>query len=34
LDENYQWFLDELVEKNIKIKEKFSPIQENELLPA
>lgn len=34
LGENYQWFLDELVEKNITIKEKFSPIQENELLPA
>jgi saccharopine dehydrogenase-like NADP-dependent oxidoreductase len=34
LGENYQWFLDELVEKNITIKEKFSPIQENELMPA
>jgi saccharopine dehydrogenase-like NADP-dependent oxidoreductase len=34
LGENYQWFLNQLVEKNITIKEKFSPIQENELLPA
>jgi saccharopine dehydrogenase-like NADP-dependent oxidoreductase len=34
LGENYHWFLDELADRNITIKEKFSPIQENELLPA
>jgi saccharopine dehydrogenase-like NADP-dependent oxidoreductase len=34
LGENYHWFLDELADKNITIKEKFSPVQENELLPA
>jgi saccharopine dehydrogenase-like NADP-dependent oxidoreductase len=34
LGENYHWFLEELADKNITIREKFSPIQENELLPA
>ena len=34
LGENYQWFLEELADKNITIREKFSPIQEDELIPA
>jgi saccharopine dehydrogenase-like NADP-dependent oxidoreductase len=34
LGEDYQWFLEELADKNITIREKFSPIPENQLLPA
>ena len=34
LGENYNWFLDELEQKNITIKEKSSPVREAELLPA
>ncbi len=32
--ENYLWFLDELLDKNITIKEKSSPILETELQPV
>ncbi len=34
MGENYKWFLEELEDKNITIKEKSYPIGENELLPA
>jgi hypothetical protein len=34
LGEHYYWFLDQLADRNLTIKEKFSPIQETELLPA
>lgn len=34
LGENYLWFLEQLQDKNITIKEKFSPVGEKELLPA
>ena len=34
LGENYKWFLAELEDKNITIKEKSHPIGEKELLPA
>jgi saccharopine dehydrogenase-like NADP-dependent oxidoreductase len=33
LGENYEWFLEELQDKNISIKEKSYPIGEQELLP-
>ena len=34
LGESYHWFLDELQDKNITIKEKVSPVGEKEPLPA
>lgn len=33
-EENYQWFLEELRDKNITIQEKISPVGEKELSPA
>jgi lysine 6-dehydrogenase len=34
LGENYKWFLEELEDKNITIKEKFYPVGEGELFPV
>jgi saccharopine dehydrogenase-like NADP-dependent oxidoreductase len=34
LGENYHWFLEQLQDKNITIREKFSPVGEQERLPV